>query len=113
VEDKMDRRREARVGVELPVRVWGIDMYDCAFSQIASATNISPEGALLDGVRRRLRMGDVVEVQYGGRKAEFRVVWTKNSREGRPEQIGVKILLPSECIWDGYLERCCEFVGNG
>ena len=109
----MDRRRGPRVGVELPVRVWGIDSYDCPFSQVVSATNISVDGALLEGVRNRLRTGDIVEVQYGNRRAEFRVVWTKEGAHGQPEQAGVKILLPSECIWDRYLERCCEFVGNG
>jgi len=54
-----------------------------------------------------------VEVQYGSRQAEFRVVWTRDGACGQPEQVGLKILLASECIWDTYLERCCEFVGNG
>jgi hypothetical protein len=113
MEGRVDRRKGPRVAVELPVRVWGIDAYDCAFSQVVSATNISQQGALLDSMKRRLRMGDIVEVQYGSRIAEFRVVWTRDGAHGQPEQVGVKILLASECIWDGYLERCCEFVGSG
>ena len=109
----MDRRREPRVTAALPVRVWGIDAYDQAFSQIVSARNVSAEGALLTGVRHRMRMGEILEVQYGGRKAEFRVVWISESSDGLRAQVGIKSLPSENCIWDVKLDQCCEFVGNG
>lgn len=109
----MDRRREPRVTAVLPVRVWGIDAYDQAFTQIVSARNVSAEGALLDGVRHRVRLGEVLELQYGERKAEFRVVWVSESSDGLRAQVGIKSLPSESCIWDVNLEQCCEFVGNG
>jgi len=109
----MDRRREPRGPAALPVRVWGIDAYDQAFSQIVSARNVSTEGALLTGMRHRVRMGEILEVQNAGRKAEFRVVWISESSDGMRSQVGIKSLPSEGCIWDVKLEQCCEFVGNG
>jgi hypothetical protein len=109
----MDRRREQRVAAAFPVRVWGIDAYDRAFTQLASARNVSSDGARLEGMRCRLRPGDTVELQYAGRKAEFRVMWMAESFDGQEVQIGVKSLPSEDCIWDLNLERCMEFVGNG
>ena len=109
----MDRRREARVTAVMPVRVWGIDAYDQAFTQLVSARNVSPQGALLDGMRHRVRLGEVLELQYGERKAEFRVVWVSDSWDHMRCQVGIKSLPSETCIWDVNLEQCCEFVGNG
>ncbi len=109
----MDRRREPRVTAALPVRVWGIDAYDQAFTQIVSARNVSADGALLTGMRHRVRQGEILEVQYGERKAEFRVVWTADSYDHQRAQVGIKTLPSETCIWDVNLQQCCEFVGNG
>jgi hypothetical protein len=109
----MDRRREQRVTAALPVRVWGIDAYDQAFTQIVSARNVSAEGALLTGMRHRIRQGEILEVQYGKRKAEFRVVWVSESVDHLRAQVGIKALPSENCIWDVNLQQCCEFVGNG
>jgi hypothetical protein len=64
-------------------------------------------------MRCRLRPGDTVELQYAGRKAEFRVMWMAESFDGQEVQVGVKSLPSEDCIWDLNLERCMEFVGNG
>jgi hypothetical protein len=109
----MDRRHEPRVTAALPVRVWGIDAYDQAFTQIVSARNVSAEGALLDGLRRRVRPGETLELQYGGRKAEFRVVWVSQTYDLARVQVGIKALPSENCIWDLNLELCGEFAGNG
>jgi hypothetical protein len=109
----MDRRREPRVSAALPVRVWGIDAYDQAFTQIVSARNVSADGALLVGVRHRVRPGEVLALQYGERKAEFRVIWVSESSDGLRSQVGIKSLPAENCIWDVNLAQCCEFVGNG
>ena len=109
----MDRRREPRVTAALPVRVWGIDAYDQAFTQIVSARNVSAEGALLDGLRSRVRPGETLELQYAGRTAEFRVIWVAESSDRLRSQAGIRALPSENCIWDLKLELCAEFAGNG
>jgi hypothetical protein len=81
--------------------------------QIVSARSLSAEGARLDGMRHRLRIGDLLEVQNGKRRAEFRVVWVAESIDHRQSQVGIKSLPTENCIWDVNLQLCSEFVGNG
>ena len=72
----MDRRRSPRVGAHLPVRVWGVDAHDLPFMQLASVKNLSGTGAVIHGMRRQMRPGEILEVQMDKEKAQFRVVWT-------------------------------------
>ena len=71
----MDRRRQSRVFVDLPVQIWGMDSYSRPFMQPASLRTISGRGATLQCVDARLKPGDVVDVLYEGTKAQFRIVW--------------------------------------
>ena len=83
----MDRRRQQRVFVELPVQIWGMDANSRPFTQSASLRTISGRGATLQGVDVQLKAGDVVDLQYAGAKAQFASlageVWNRNARRGR------------------------------
>ncbi len=107
----MDRRRAPRVAAAFPVRVFGIDAYDQAFTQVASATNISPEGARLEGIRCRLRAGGTIQVQYAARMAQFRIIWV--AATSNQSEVGIKSLPSENDIWDLNLSRCNEFAGQG
>jgi hypothetical protein len=77
------------------------------FMQLARVTNISENGAQLNGVRRPLLPGGIVDVQYNDERAEFVVVWAGAGEVGLLNQ-------PSQPrLWDPYLDRACEFVGKG
>ena len=56
----MDRRRQQRVFVDLPVQIWGMDAHSRPFSQPASVRSISGRGATLQGV-------DVQHREFSGR----------------------------------------------
>jgi hypothetical protein len=94
-----ERRREPRVQVDLPVRVWGTDEHGAWFKQDAAARNISRSGALLAGLRQPLRSGDLIGVQYGANKARFRVVWVRDSDAGSMIQVAVHKVEEDECPW--------------
>jgi len=57
--------------------------------------------------------GEVVDVQYNGMKAEFVVVWAGRPGTHHEGEIGPESLPAQPCIWDVYLDRACEFVGEG
>jgi hypothetical protein len=109
----MDRRRQPRIAATLPVRIWGIDANCLPFMQLATARNISENGALLEGMRCNLQPGEVVDVQYNNVKAEFLVVWA--GRPGTPKEgeIGLQSLPAQPCIWDVCVDRMCACVGQG
>ena len=98
-----DSHAEPRLTVDLPVRVWGMTAEGRAFSQNASAQNISREGALLSGIEPELKVGDVIGVQCGDSKARCRVVWTVNTGTSKKNQVGIKLVADQECPWKSQL----------
>ena len=65
----MDRRRSPRVKAQLPVRIWGVDAHDLPFMQLASVKNLSSTGVVVQGMRRQIKPGEILEVQLGRRKS--------------------------------------------
>ena len=49
----MDRRKECRLDLEMPVRIWGVDRLARPFAEIVRAGNVSARGAVLTGVRSK------------------------------------------------------------
>jgi len=94
----MDRRRSARVCVQLPVNVWGLDAFGQAFTTPAVVTNMSASGVVVQGVRRRMRMGDTLDVRMGELKAQFRVIWIGEMSELGLEKVGGNSFFPVSAV---------------
>ena len=92
---RIDRRREPRTEIDLPLVIWGVDTEGERFVQEAHARDISLSGALLSGVDADLRSGDVIGILYGKNKARYRVVWVRYDG------------------WRGEDAGCCAPVGVG
>ena len=90
------------MSVNLPVCVFGMGADDHPFFQHAQASNISKEGALLSGVEHQLRVGDVIGVQHGNKKARFNVIWAIDAG-ALQHQVGVQLLPDQECPWNELL----------
>src|SRR5437868_15531928 len=95
--------RELRIGLRLPVRVWGMDLNEKPFTANAETVEISALGARLTGIAS-VKEGEVIGIQYEGNKARFRVVWVGEPGSERAGQIGVTCLDNSKCIWSKALE---------
>jgi len=95
----VEHRQEQRARSELAVQVSGRDASGTAFSQSARASNISKGGALLSGLSSGVRSGDLVWVEYQGRKARYRIVWVRVSNSDLKSQAAVQKLEKEECPW--------------
>jgi hypothetical protein len=95
----VERRNELRRQADIAVRISGRDESGEPFAQSAIASSISGRGALLSGMNRQMRTGDLVWVQYEERKARFRIVWARDSESGRKTQVAVQRLENEECPW--------------
>jgi hypothetical protein len=95
----MARRREDRVGLSVPVRIWGLDCNGKPFSQQVHTVDITRLGARLRSVTCSMRPGDIIGMQHGNEKARFRVTWV--GKPGCPDQgqIGVHCVEPTKFIW--------------
>lgn len=109
----MDRRRQQRVFVDLPVMIWGMDTHSRPFTQPASLRTISGRGATLQGVDAQLKPGDIVDLQYEGAKAQFRVVWLGKPGTEMQGEVGLENLSADTQLWDIDPLRCAAATGQG
>ncbi|MBZ5600008.1 MAG: PilZ domain-containing protein [Acidobacteriia bacterium] len=110
----MQERPEPRVRVDLLVRVWGMGADGHTFFQNAHADNISSGGVQLSGLERQLTAGDTIGVQYGDKKARFRVVWVIDAGPLHKVQAGLQLLEGQECPWKQELAQpAAQAAGGG
>ncbi len=88
-----------RATLDLKVKVWGMGANGQPFFQTANAQNISSTGACIYGVDPDLKVGDVIGVQYEGKKARCKVVWVVNAGALKKNQVGVQLVPEQECPW--------------
>src|SRR6202049_1974212 len=88
-----------RATLDLKVRVWGMGANNQPFFQNAMAQNVSVTGACLYGIEPELKVGDVIGVQYEGKKARCKVVWVVDAGALKKTQVGVQIVADQDCPW--------------
>jgi hypothetical protein len=104
----MDRRKERRLKLELPVRIWGVDKMARPFAEIVRVRNVSNRGAVLIGVRSKVQTGEVLDVQNGASRSQFRIMWMSLSGEA-----GIQALAFEPPILGIGLPKVFEMVGTG
>lgn len=97
----MGKRRARRIPATLSVRLWGMDANGRPFIEVSKTKNVSRTGALLNGIHRKLAVGEIVGLRCNERKYRFRVVWTGKQGTTDADSIGLQSLDPGEWIWDG------------
>jgi PilZ domain len=95
----MDKRPESRIEAQILVRVWGMDADGRPFFQNANAGKISSEGAQISGIAHPLKAGDIIGVQYGDKKARFKVIWVIDAGVARKIEAGVQMLPNQRSPW--------------
>ncbi len=92
-----------RATLDLKVRVWGMGSNNQPFFQNANAQNISATGACIYGIEPELKVGDVIGVQYEGKKARCKVVWVVDAGALKKTQVGVQLIADQDCPWTSAL----------
>ncbi len=96
----MKRRREDRIDVVLPVRIFGIDSQNKPFNLRTETVDVTRLGARLHNVNCFSKAGEVVGVQYEDRKARFRVCWVGLPGTPKEGDIGIQLMESDRPIWD-------------
>jgi len=104
----MARRREDRVKVELPVRVWGMTLDGHPFNEQLMTLDVSRFGARIAWTNCSLKLGDIVGVQYKAEKGRFRIVWIANDKSA----FGVAGAEPGKSIWGPLPSGSAVFPGR-
>ena len=111
VHGMIDRRQEERARIELKVKVSVVDARCESFSERAIATNISRSGALLSQITTDLRCGDLLVIEYGSRRAHYRIVWVLDSGTGVGSRVAVHRVGHRPCPWEELLP-VTEAIGD-
>ena len=108
----VERRGESRVRIQLRVQLSGTDARCERFSESVVATNLSRSGALLTKVETELRCGDLIVVEYGNRRAHFRIVWVLEGGTQEGTRIAIHKLGNQDCPWEAVLPLEAEIAAE-
>jgi len=95
----MGKRTEPRAQRALTVRVLGMDATGHPILQTAWTVNISRQGVVLDGLQSRVNSGDVLSLQYKGRKVRYRVIWAGEAGTEKAGQLGLEKVNAQDDLW--------------
>jgi PilZ domain len=95
----MEKAPESAPDEEIAVRIWGMDADGKPFFQSAQAGSLSRAGAQLTNLRHHLKVGDIVGVQYGEKKARCKVIWANPSVLPGRNKAGVLVLPDQSAPW--------------
>jgi hypothetical protein len=108
----MDRRHNPRVEVQLPVQVWGLDAYGQAFMDPAIVTNVSTGGLVVQGLRRKVRAGEILDIRMGSDKAQYRVVWIAGPGSRQAGEVGMQKVTTHAFMADSVFACCSQAAGT-
>ena len=94
------KRRQKRVRIALPVRVWLRDENGKSAMHAACTLDVTPTGARLTGVRAETEAGAILTVERGRSKTRFRIVWVGEPGTPHEGQLGIDCLEAGRWTWD-------------
>jgi len=95
----MQKSREQRIRMVLPLRVSARDASDARFEELAHTLDITAHGARLGAIRHPLKVGTTIVVQYRQRKLHCRVAWMRLLEGTKEYQVGVELLENGKDTW--------------
>jgi hypothetical protein len=96
----MKRRRESRANFMLQVRVLGMSADNRPFNESVQTLNISSRGVVLTGVQSQLKVGEVVGLRYGEKKARYRVAWVRRPDPSQAAEVGLETVEEGKSLWE-------------
>ena len=96
----MKRRREDRIELALPVRVFGIDAQGKPFNLRTETVDVTRLGARIHNVTCFSAPGEVIGIQFEDKKARFRIMWIGAPGSPKEGDVGVQLLDSEKPIWD-------------
>ena len=103
----MANKLEPRFSVDLPIRVFGVDDDDRAFSQVVHTRNISDHGATLAGLEEHLKAGDIIGVHFGDKTARCTVIWVVDASDVHKIDVGVELVEGQPHPWQKEVQTQC------
>ena len=101
-------RREERIPVQLPVRVWGMDANKKPFIQTATTADVTRTGARITGLTASTAQGEIIGIQHGEVKSRCKIAWSGTEGSQRAGQIGIRMLEMDKVLWGDAMRAAKE-----
>src|SRR5437763_16854525 len=95
----MAKRREPRVELQLPIRVFGKDINGKAVLEKIVTIDVSRRGVKLSRVQAQIKVGETIGMTHGQTKGRFVVRWVGAIGTPRAGQIGIEYTSPQKPFW--------------
>jgi hypothetical protein len=82
-----------------------MDAHGQPFTHPALVTNMSTGGLVIQGVRRKIRAGEILDVRMANEKAQFRVVWVGSQSTG---ELGLQRITAYPFVANSVLAHCSQ-----
>jgi methyl-accepting chemotaxis protein len=93
-------RQHRRIEISLPVTLTAADVKGLALDEQVATINVSQRGALLTGIRGKLRMGTQVSLARLNKREQFLIAWVGEDNTARAGQIGVSAVDSASSFWN-------------
>jgi methyl-accepting chemotaxis protein len=97
-------RVDPRIEMSVPVRLTATDIRGAALNQEIMTINVSRKGALLKGLRGKLRLGAQISLARGTKLEPFLVAWVGEDNTAGAGQIGVSAVDATTAFWSDVIE---------
>jgi methyl-accepting chemotaxis protein len=97
-------RRDRRIDISLPVSLTAIDVDGHPADQEVTTMNVSRKGALLRGIRGKLRAGEQVSLGRLNKVEQFLISWVGEENSPKAGQIGVSAVDLATSFWNDVIE---------
>ena len=96
-----DTRSEegARRVFRVPVQIWGMSPSGDPFIQQAHTVDVGAVGACIEGLIHELVLGQVIGLEYGNRRARFKVIWVGQKNTPDAGKAELRPLDRAEDFW--------------
>lgn len=98
-------RRDPRVEVSLPVKLIATDVDGRHLEHEVTTINVSRKGALLRGIRSKLRQGDIVILSRLNRQEAYLISWVGEEKTAKAGQIGLAATDPASSFWNDVINK--------
>jgi hypothetical protein len=105
-------RQDRRMKISLPVHLIAIDSQNRPSERDVMTVDISQRGALLQGVKGKLRLGSQVSLARLNNREQFVIAWLGEKNTPAADQIGVSAIDPNSTFWSDVLETHGPEFGN-
>jgi hypothetical protein len=97
----------------VPVQITAVDIHGESFTQDVMTLNVSQKGALLTGIKGKLRLGSEAYLSRSNKREPFLIMWVGEEKTPKAGQLGVSAINPATAFWSDAIDPAYRSTPSG